>query len=285
MPEPLHGLPWIGGKSSAYRVAGLNRWITAHLPPPEKNHVYIEPFAGMLGVLLNRKAARLELVNDADRAVVNWWRVVRHRPGKLAGMLMATPMSRVEHSAAKKAAERYAAAYEGRDIPKRGALDWALVWTTAVACSVGGKPGSWGRTFKIGGRVKPNRHVLAAEMVPRLADRLRHVQLECGDALEIIGRAGEDPDGLIYADPPYRTVPSLYAAEVDQDALEHALIAARCKVAVSGYPGDRPILEAAGWRRYELDIQTNGGGPQAELPERTECLWLNYTPPGQTELF
>ncbi len=281
---PLQGLPWIGGKSGAYRVAGLNRWITAHLPPPDACHVYIEPFAGMLGVLLNRPPARLELANDADRAVVNWWRAVKHQPDALAGLLMRTPSARVEHEDAKAEARWHAAAWADKPLPRAGVLDWAACWTSAIAGSVGGKPGSWGRTFQIGGRVKPNRHVMAAEMVPRLADRLIHVQLECCDALEIIDRAAADPEGLIYADPPYRTVRPLYGADVDHDALETALAAARCKVAVSGYPGDRPILEAEGWTRYEMDLTTNGGGPGG-MADRLECLWLNYTPPGQAELF
>ena len=81
---------WVGGKS-AYAATGTGKWIAGLLPPPGAAYSYIEPFAGMLGVLLQRQPARREIANDLDGDVINWWRVVRDYPAELGELLDWTP--------------------------------------------------------------------------------------------------------------------------------------------------------------------------------------------------
>ena len=69
----------MGGKSSK-SISQTGAWIAGLLPPPEKRQTYLEPFCGMLGVLLQRSPPGHEIVNDADGAVINWWRTVRTQP-------------------------------------------------------------------------------------------------------------------------------------------------------------------------------------------------------------
>ena len=49
-------LGWVGGKS-AHSAARTGTWIAGLLPPPGVTYTYCEPFAGMLGVLLQRQEA------------------------------------------------------------------------------------------------------------------------------------------------------------------------------------------------------------------------------------
>lgn len=66
---------WIGGKKQlAKRLCAL---IEA-----EPHRVYAEPFVGMGGVFFRRRrAARVEAINDADRDVANFFRILqRHYP-------------------------------------------------------------------------------------------------------------------------------------------------------------------------------------------------------------
>ena len=86
----LRALGWVGGKS-AHASQGTGKWIAGLLPPPSATYTYIEPFAGMLGVLLQRDAARREIVNDLDDDLINWWTIVRDEPVKLGDMLDFTP--------------------------------------------------------------------------------------------------------------------------------------------------------------------------------------------------
>lgn len=78
------GLAYYGGKSPG---RPLTAWIASKLPPWEYQRLYCEPFAGMLGVLLTRKPTRLEVVNDANERIINWWTVIRDRPDEFGRML------------------------------------------------------------------------------------------------------------------------------------------------------------------------------------------------------
>ena len=61
---------YFGGKT---RIADQ---IVAALPP---HRSYVEPFAGSCAVLLAKPRARIETVNDLDRELVTFWRVLRDR--------------------------------------------------------------------------------------------------------------------------------------------------------------------------------------------------------------
>ncbi len=54
----------------------------------------MEPFAGSLAVLPARKPSRLETVNDLDRDLMTFWKVLRERPTELARVCAPTPHSR-----------------------------------------------------------------------------------------------------------------------------------------------------------------------------------------------
>lgn len=67
---------WHGGKSSV----ALEVWRRLGAV-----HRYVEPFCGSLAVLLgNPKPAKVEIVNDADMFLVNFWRAVVRHPQEIA---------------------------------------------------------------------------------------------------------------------------------------------------------------------------------------------------------
>ena len=53
-------------------------WIVACLP--EDHDSYIEPFGGSAAVLLNKPRSPIEVYNDLDGEVVNFFRILRERP-------------------------------------------------------------------------------------------------------------------------------------------------------------------------------------------------------------
>ena len=276
--KPLAALPWPGGKSAA-APTGTGRWV-AGLLPADRDVAYIEPFAGMLGVLLQRPPSKVEIVNDADRSIVNWWLTVRHQPEALARALDATPSSRVLTGLARaRGAERDGA----DDPPPHGDLEWAADWAVMCCCTLGALGDDWARRQSVSSPGLPIR--LAGPRIAPLAARLANVQLECGDAVSILEWTAGNERAVIYADPPYRGIDGYYGAGVDHDALDAALLAQRGRVAVSGYPGDRDALEAAGWERHERRChQTMAGVLASPQDPRTECAWTNYDPPGQGTL-
>ena len=67
--------PWFGGKS---RAAGEVNAAMGEVA------VYCEPFAGSLGVLLQREPVKHEVVNDNDGWIVNFWRALAAAPDEVA---------------------------------------------------------------------------------------------------------------------------------------------------------------------------------------------------------
>jgi len=65
-----------------------------------RHRVYVEPFAGSAAVLFAKPAAPVEVVNDLDRNVVTFFRVLRDTPDELIRALRFTPYARDEFAAA-----------------------------------------------------------------------------------------------------------------------------------------------------------------------------------------
>lgn len=112
----------------------------------------------------------------------------------------------------------------------------------------------------------------------QLADRLRDVQIERRDALEVLERVASVERAVIYADPPYSgadTEP--YGADVDREKLGEILRIQKGRAAISGY-GDE--WDRLGWRReeFEWSAKPGGAGMARGAVPRTEVLWCNYEP-------
>lgn len=258
-------LRYHGGK---WRLAP---WIIEHMP---EHRVYVEPFGGGAGVLLQKPVVETEIYNDRDREVVNLFRVLRDEvlACLLAERLHLTPFSRAEFNAAYEVKENAAP------------LDRA--WATLVKSFMGmGSKGIW---IKSGfdTRVNPDGFVSrlnafrkVGPMMDAFAGRLSHVILEEGPAVPLIDRLAERTDTLFYVDPPY--VKSSYGGEnvyrhrmTDDDHRELAASLNRVRggIMLSGYPS--PLYQElyAGWDRIESGALADAG------ESRTEVLWLRNVP-------
>lgn len=241
---------------------------------------YCEPFAGMLGVLLQREPARREIVADLDGDVINWWRVVRDHPAELGDML--------DHSPAWSAA-LFGEAVENLEHPEP--VKRAYYFTIAM-CWVRGRmigrvresvnhPRNDYFISRVNRQqpapddgIKRQRGVSPITLArsPRitmLADRLRGVELEIRAAEKIVEYYAAEPDFVFYLDPPYPTANvrgRLYTFN-DISVAEWAerLRAVRGFVAVSGRGDEWALLENDGWLRHSRD---------------DEALWTNYAPAG-----
>lgn len=81
--------PYTGGKTK------LVGFIRDQLP----NHVtYVEPFGGSAAVLLNKPRSSIEVYNDLDGDVVQFFEIARERPDELAEWLRRTPFSEELHA-------------------------------------------------------------------------------------------------------------------------------------------------------------------------------------------
>lgn len=251
-------VPYFGGKQRiARRIVDLF---------PAHTH-YVEPFAGGLSVLLAKPVSPLETINDIDRELMTFWRVLRDRTHELARVCDLTPHSRAEH----------AISYE----PAMDELETARrVWVRLTQ-------GRSGRMDQTGWR-----HCLAdigtnlpdyldgyRSRLPQAAQRLMGVQLECRPALEIINSFGRRDDVLLYVDPPYlgsTRVVRGYRHEMRDEAehrqLSEALRDCESVVILSGYLS--PLYEELyeGWHQHQMSAVT---GNARTSKSRIEVLWSN----------
>lgn len=179
---------------------------------------YCEPFGGSAVVLLNKRPAEIEMLNDLDGEVVNFFRVLRDKPEELIRAVDLTPYSRQEYLSAIQQNEeisdlerarrffvRACQSYGGTGAQKPTRGRWAYSVT-----------GRWTDT----GAAKYRRVV---ENLYAVAKRLQRVQIECDDALNVIKRYGS-PETLFYVDPPYplesRVDKCIYALELTDERHE-----------------------------------------------------------------
>ena len=258
-------LRWFGGKQSG----GKADWISGILPWCSDS-VYCEPFGGMMSVLLRRRAVKCEIFNDLNRDVVNWWRVVREDRDRFGLMVESTPHSRVEF-------ERGCEILNGEF---QWGTDRAWAFHTVVCQDIASSPERqyWASTKSVSagsmGRWRQER-------VGWLAERIWNVQLECRDGLDLLEWMTDQPDAVIYCDPPYYSSHTKLHrhGDVDQARMEDLLLGQKGRVAVSGY-GDE--WDGLGWVRYERESAFSGVGKpmskkESEMP-RMEVLWCNYQP-------
>ena len=259
---------YFGGKSNH-----VGAWISAQLPW-DRQQTYIETHGGMYGVGLLRPPSKLEIFNDLDGRIVNWWRVCRDRPAELQRLLDRTEQGRAV----------YADAATKLDDPNPVVQAWAVTVVldqgfmhSLAHCT----PGTWALVTRDSNK--------GAEQwdIPRLAARMRRVQLEQRPAVDLLDRVSAVGEAMIYVDPPYGEgvsvgIDAAYGV-ADLTDLTGVLLAQTGKVAVSGYGTEWDHL---GWRRETKTARQQtgiapAGGARAS---RTEVLWLNF-PPAQRDLW
>ncbi|MDR1496975.1 MAG: DNA adenine methylase [Puniceicoccales bacterium] len=173
--------PYPGGKS---------RLLKHILPLIPEHAIYVEPFAGGLAVLLAKKRAKTEVVNDLDKEIVNFYRCLRSHKTAL--------INEIGGSARINSREDFT---ELLAPPAGDATDLqrAARWFVVRVCSYGGQSECWGRSLTGYHGWEATRHEAA---ISRVSERLQRVFIENRDWEEIVTRF-DSPDTFFYFDPPY----------------------------------------------------------------------------------
>lgn len=256
-PSPLR---YLGGK------AKLASWLLDKFPPHE---IYIEPFCGSAAVLLSKSPAPVEIINDLNGDVVNFFRILRHPrlAKRLADMVALTPYAETEH---KKALDTF----------KLPPLEKARLFLFRTHANF--SPDLTHTAFKCTtdpGHLYPREwHSVPARLAPT-AQRLKNVTVLLRDFAEILPKY-DKPGAFFYLDPPYlpdTRVQGGYKHELSEPrhrelcrllaSMQHA------KWALSGYENDlyNTLLP---W----VEKHTTGS-TTAKHSDRTEVLWCNYKQP------
>lgn len=250
----LTALKYPGGKVK------ISSWVSSFFP---RHKIYVEPFGGGAGVLLNKTPSPLEVYNDLNSDLVNFFRVLRdkEKAAELIRRLKLTPYAR----------EEYYSFYpmpEGDDIERARALVCRAGMGVGMRMAVSESRSGFASDGK---KIKKNAQVFVnhVERMSEIAERFRSVVIEHKDALELIPHY-DSPDTLWYMDPPYNCGYSFrYRADVDQKAMLGAFKNVSGCVVLSGYENRLYADELAGWHMETRQHHT------FKNKKVKECLWLS----------
>ena len=177
-------LTYYGGKQM------LSKMIISLIPP---HSVYCEPFFGGGAVFFSKTPSKIEVINDTNGELINFYRVIKTKFRKLEKEIKCTLHSRENHQTAQIVMGHP----QLFDEVKRA---WAI-WTIANQSYASKLNGSWGYDKKENRSVKQLQSKRNS-FTNDYAERLEQVQIENRDALKIID-IWDNNDAFFYCDPPY----------------------------------------------------------------------------------
>ncbi len=269
---------WVGGKSR------LRKSIIPLIPP---HKCYVEPFGGAAWVLFGKAPSPIEVLNDIDEELINFFRVVKHRPKDL---LKSFDLELVSRSEFYRLADT-----DPQSLPD---IERAHRFYYLIMAGWGGEAryprfqtstSDGGHGNRLVGALKSLR-----KRIEPVHERLKTVIIENLDWTECIDKY-DRPESFMYLDPPYPGNGANYKHNM-RSMEEHSAIADRLdkvqsKWMLSSYDTEDvriqyqrynviPIRSASGMRSSRTEIRTSG----RKRTLNREILVLNYDPSPENDL-
>lgn len=249
---------------------GKQRMTNIILPMIPKHKIYIEPFFGGGSIFFAKGPSFLEVINDVNDNVINFYRVFKMDFRALKAEVEASLMSESLHKKALKIYQKP----KGYTGIKRA---WAFWYVTNF--SFANKPGGgWKYDSGSSGSHAGRQCFHRRNGFKAYADRFDTVQISCRDALEVI-RERDRKDIFFYLDPPYPgTDQGHYKGYTEQDLekLLKILESVHGKFLLSNYGS--PLIDEYSvrndWtiREYALRLSA----PKKKGQRKREILVMNY---------
>jgi DNA adenine methylase len=234
-----------------------------------QHRLYCEPFFGGGALFFAKPKAEVEVINDVNGEVINFFKVLKTKFSELQKEVQSTLHSRELY---KKALEIYRHPKKHSDVQRA----WAL-WTTTNQ-GFAGMIGSWGF-----GKTNSKEKAVAQkrdDFINAYEHRLRTVQVENNDALKVIARCNEK-DAFLYCDPPYiGSDQGHYSGytEAQYRALLNVLAKYKGKFLLSSYPSKilNQYIRKYGWKTKKVEKYV--AVTKLTDKKKTEVLVFNYNP-------
>lgn len=251
---------------------GKQNLIASILPLFPSHTTYVEPFVGGGAVFWAKTPSEVEVINDCNRELINFYEVCQNEFVELEKMVRISLHSRSLHSDAT-------VVYNNPHMFTRIQRAWSVFVLSSQSFS-SMLDGTWGYD-KVKGTTSHKIANKREGFTISHAIRLQNIQIECTDAIRII-RSRDYPKAFFYCDPPYFNSDcghyDGYSME-DFNSLLNALQSIQGKFLMSSYPS--AILEeytvANKWssRKIEQSVTVaNGTGGAGK--RKIEVLTANY---------
>jgi DNA adenine methylase len=247
--------------------------LSEKLPP---HNCWVEVFCGSAALTLRKAPAPIEIINDIDGEIINFFEQLRDNLDELCRLVELTPYAEQELINARANGIKFSNVERARRFLIQSMM--------AINGVFGDQPGgfSYSDSYSRNGHdARVNRWNNLPDRLRLVAQRLKNVRVENKDARRLLKRYSNRPATLVYLDPPY-FVQRTKGYKMDSfDINFHSELLelanhAKCMVFISGYDNDLYndlLLADDGWHKKELKTHTKDSKGNAH--ERTEVLWMN----------
>jgi DNA adenine methylase len=247
--------------------------IVAKLPP---HNAWVEAFCGSAALTLAKKPAPIEVLNDINGEIVNFFHVLRDDSSELCRLLSLTPYARQElHEARLKADDL-------SDVER--ARRFFVAAMMAINGAFGKDKGgfSFSNSYsRRGMEARVSRWNAMPDHLMAVAERLKLARIENKDAIKLLNEFSDRPATLVYLDPPY-LADREHGYDHDEkteefhERLLKNVTRAKCMVLLSGYENELYqdyLTKNRGWHRRTTKTTTRGHNGKDS--QREEIVWFN----------
>ncbi|MFD1770883.1 DNA adenine methylase [Sphingobacterium suaedae] len=251
---------------------GKQNLLSTIIPLFPQHDTYVEPFVGGGAVFWAKRPSEVEIINDYNRELINFYEVCQNEFIELEKMVRISLHSRSHHADAS-------VMYNNPHLFTRIQRAWA-VWVLSSQSFSSMLDGTWGYDIAKGTtsrKISRKRDSFTEDY----AIRLQNVQIENTDALRVI-RSRDSENSFHYCDPPYFNSDCGHYdgySEEDFENLLKTLASIKGKFLMSSYPSKilSDYTKGNGWqvRTVEQSVSVaNGTGSPGK--KKIEVLTANY---------
>jgi len=253
-------------------LRGRQKLAKIILPLIPKHTLYCEPFAGGAAIFFAKEPSEVEVLNDTNGELINFYKVAKSRFKALRKEIHLTLHSRYQH---QRATVINAHPYLFNEVQRA----WAI-WVLAIQSFASKLNGNWGydRTENKSARQHLNKKL---SFTNALTDRLEETQIESADALNVI-RSRDSKNSFFFCDPPYfNSHQGHYKGYTvgDFENLLEALSNIKGKFLICSYPSKQLTLFTQKEKWFSKPIKSSlslSTHPNSTKKMKVEILTANY---------
>jgi DNA adenine methylase len=250
---------------------GKQKLLSTIISKIPEHELYCEPFVGGAAVFFGKPQSAVEVINDTNKELINFYRVCKEKFLDLQTLVRITLHSRHAHSDARVI---NANPHLFTDVQRA----WAI-WVLSSQSFSAKLDGPWGydrakRTTSV--KIRNKRESFTEEIATRLQD----TQLECADALYVI-KSRDCEKSFFYCDPPYYNSDCGHYDGYTVEDFERLLVLlseVKGRFLLSSYPSEllKVFRKKFGWHMWSLETGVSVNAKSGYLKRKVEVLTANY---------
>lgn len=251
---------------------GKQQLVSTIVPLIPAHELYCEPFFGGGAIFFAKQPSKIEVINDINKNVVNFYKVAKQQFKQLKAEIDVTLHSEEQYLQAR-------AIYQNKDKSDQTEVlrAWAL-FVLSHQTFLNILDNSW--KYSKSGNIATGFDNKKKMFDETYIKRLEHTQIFCRDAIRVIGNVDAE-ETFHFIDPPYYNADmghyGGYSLE-DFKTLLTTLKSVKGKFLLTTYPSDilQEFVEENGWHQIKKEMHKSASAKAGE--KKIEVITMNYKP-------